>query len=111
MKVLKLTIKKQWFDMLLSGEKKEEYREIKPYWITRLTTGETRHFLRIQGANKYHYKKYDYVEFTNGYGKDKPSATFECRGIAIGKGNPKWGAPAEDVFIIKLGEEVSRSNC
>ena len=31
-----LPIKKKWFDMILSGEKKEEYREIKPYYRSRL---------------------------------------------------------------------------
>ena len=30
MKYLHLTLKKNWFDLILSGEKKEEYREIKP---------------------------------------------------------------------------------
>jgi len=34
MNILRLTIKKEWFDMIQSGEKKEEYREIKPYWIS-----------------------------------------------------------------------------
>ncbi len=28
---LHLTLKKNWFDLILSGEKKEEYREIKHY--------------------------------------------------------------------------------
>ena len=37
-KVLTLTVSKQWFDMIVAGEKTEEYREIKPYWIKRLTT-------------------------------------------------------------------------
>ena len=37
-KVLTLTVIKQWFDMIAAGEKIEEYREIKPYWIKRLTT-------------------------------------------------------------------------
>ena len=37
-KVLHLSVKKQWFDMISVGEKTEEYREIKPYWIERLTT-------------------------------------------------------------------------
>ena len=36
--VLTLTVSKQWFDMIVTGEKTEEYREIKPYWIKRLTT-------------------------------------------------------------------------
>lgn len=34
--MLTMPIKKKWFDMILSGEKKEEYREIKPYWTIRL---------------------------------------------------------------------------
>ena len=37
-KVLTLTVSKQWFDMIVAFEKTEEYREIKPYWIKRLTT-------------------------------------------------------------------------
>lgn len=36
-KILYLTLKKQWFDLISSGVKNEEYREIKPYWIKRLT--------------------------------------------------------------------------
>lgn len=35
-KVLNLVVTKKWFDMIVSGEKNEEYREIKPYWVTRL---------------------------------------------------------------------------
>lgn len=33
--MLTLPIKKKWFDMIKSGEKKEEYREIKPYYASR----------------------------------------------------------------------------
>ena len=33
--MLTLPIKKKWFDMIKSGEKKEEYREIKPYYDIR----------------------------------------------------------------------------
>ena len=35
-KILTLNVSKQWFDMIVSGEKTEEYREIKPYWASRL---------------------------------------------------------------------------
>ena len=35
-KVLTLTVSKEWFDMIVAGEKTEEYREIKPYWVARL---------------------------------------------------------------------------
>lgn len=33
--MLTLPIKNKWFNMILSGEKKEEYRELKPYYISR----------------------------------------------------------------------------
>lgn len=33
--MLTLPIKKKWFDMIVAGEKKEEYREIKPYYDSR----------------------------------------------------------------------------
>ena len=33
--MLTLPTKKKWFDMLLSGEKQDEYREIKPYYSVR----------------------------------------------------------------------------
>jgi hypothetical protein len=33
--MLTLPIKNKWYDMILSGQKKEEYREIKPYYTTR----------------------------------------------------------------------------
>jgi len=35
-KTLYLTLKKKWFDMIVSGVKKEEYRESKVYWLKRL---------------------------------------------------------------------------
>ncbi len=34
-KILHLNLKKMWFDLILCGEKKEEYREIKIYWLKR----------------------------------------------------------------------------
>jgi hypothetical protein len=34
-KILDLPLKAQWYLMQESGEKTEEYREIKPYWSTR----------------------------------------------------------------------------
>lgn len=35
-KTLDLVLKSKWYDMIASGEKHEEYREIKPCWIKRL---------------------------------------------------------------------------
>ena len=93
MQVLHLTLKKQWFDMIESGEKKEEYREIDQYWQDRLT-------------KDYYAKGFDLVVFKNGYQKDSPTVIFEYKGIDIGKGRKEWGAPDDDCFIIKLGEKI-----
>lgn len=98
--ILPMTLKKQWFDMILLGIKKEEYREIKEYWNSRLM------------LNSDSFKKFSIVRFTNGYGADKPSFDIECKGIRIGEGEPEWGGNEGNiVFIIKLGEIISRRNC
>lgn len=90
MNILHLTLKKRWFDMITSGEKTEEYREIKPHWDARLRIG--------------HY--FDAVSFRNGYSKAAPKMLVECRGIFIGHGVQVWGAPKDPVFIIKLGKII-----
>ncbi len=85
--VLDLTIKKKWFDMIASGEKKEEYRGIKPYWRTRL-----------------HGKSYDVVRFRNGYKKDSPAVIVNFLDIVVGNGKLEWGAVYGEIYyIIKLG--------
>ena len=33
---LHLVLKSKWYDMIASGEKKEEYRAITPYWANRI---------------------------------------------------------------------------
>lgn len=112
---LNLTLKKEWFDKILSGEKTEEYREIKRHWVSILCTkhvGEMggdlmdRHHV-IAYRIKPYFKK---ICFTNGYGNHRPSFDIECKGISIGKGNPEWGAPDEDVFIISLGKITAKRN-
>lgn len=90
MRVLHLTIKKKWFDMILSGDKTEEYREIKPYWQSRLFN-----------------EKYTHVMFHNGYKSDSPKALFELEKISIGEGRFAWGAQkGVEVFILALGKRV-----
>lgn len=107
MKTLQLTIKSKWFNLILSGQKTDEYRDIKDYWEKRLISNYDE---LIDENGEVFFIDFDAVQFTNGYGKDKPTATFECKGIEIGKGNKELGAPDQNVFIIKLGKELSRNN-
>lgn len=101
MKTLHLPLKAKWYEMIESGVKTEEYREIKPYWIDRITDVVPDYELG-KYVNK--AKPFTHVKFSYGY--TKRTMTFEIESITIGKGKPEWGAPTEDVFIIKLGKRV-----
>ena len=79
--MLILPIKRKWFDMILSGEKKEEYREIKPYWTTRFKRVFPFNFI---GRPIYGYERE--VIFKNGYRKDAPSFVAKCT-LSVGTGN------------------------
>lgn len=101
---LKLTLKRKWFDMIAFGEKKEEYREIKPYWLVRLTNQKGN---SLSHSHLWEFKQYDIIEFKNGYSKDAPSMLVECKGITVGMAKPEWSDNWQGgVFVIKLGEII-----
>lgn len=109
MKALHLPLKKEWYEMIESGVKTEEYREIKPYWKQRLLKyrncwGNNSLVLETYNKGVLPFEMYGVVKFSYGY--TKQTMTFELKDISIGKGKPEWGAPKEDVFIIKLGERI-----
>lgn len=108
-KVLILTVSKQWFDKIVSGEKNEEYREIKAYWIQRLTIGYFEVAMSVTLDDilyvKASYRPFTHVLFINGYCKDSPRIEKEIESITIGK--PKKGlCPGKwlghEFFIIKF---------
>jgi hypothetical protein len=131
MKVLHLTVKKKWFDMIASGEKKEEYRGIKPYWVKRIIESVTLFGGRYESLknisikeaglsdlNFFHvaqdtitrdvkFKQFDAIKFTNGYSESAPSILIECEGIEIGTAKPEWSYNwPGNVFKIKLGKRI-----
>ena len=67
MNILHLTIKKEPFEVMVTGEKQEEYRS-PTEWITSR--------LFDKDGNP---KKFDRIRFTNGYNKKQPY--FECKHI------------------------------
>lgn len=112
-KVLILTVCKEWFDMIVSGEKTEEYRKIKPYWASRLVNqnaesgmvgfDEFGGYTAVIGEPE--YKPFTHVLFINGYRKNSPRIEKEIESIIIGK--PKKGLCPDkwldtDFFIIKF---------
>lgn len=92
-KVLYLPLKKEWFEMIKSGEKNEEYREVKEYWKKRLSKHE-----------------YEYVELTLGYPKSddfEKRIRFKIKSIKIGTGIEHFGAePHKLYYVIKLGDKI-----
>lgn len=128
MKTLDLVLKRKWYDMIASGEKTEEYREIKSYWIRRLleekvpglftyeNIGRIRadYLVGMELLLQYYLeeglvrnKGYDTVTFHLGYSKDCPSMTFKIKDIVISRGKQEWGAVyGEYYFVIKLGERL-----
>lgn len=88
---LNLTLKKKWFDMILSGEKKEEYREVKPYWNKRLLSFMSYDWLgNLRRDRNFEFTKFDTIMFKNGYSKDAPEIIIECKEISIGNAVPEW---------------------
>ena len=110
-----LTLHKKWFDKILSGEKKEEYREIKPYWVRRLIGNWHQHddgsvFYRGDYLMPFGVSK---IRFRNGYAKDAREMVVEWAGVEVKEPNPDW-CELQDVarllFSLKLGRVLS-SNC
>ena len=104
--VLHLTIKKEWFDKIASGEKKIEYREVKDYWIKRLCNNpgdET-------GEWTWDFKKFDEIYFKNGYSKNAPFMRVKHKYTVENSGMFSDLRIKGIVFAIHLGEilEVKR---
>lgn len=93
--MLILPIIRKWLDMVLSGEKKEEYREIKPYWTVRIIhwlgyqDEETESVLELlRGQGMINARP---VVLQNGYGRNAPEVEVMCK-LSIGTGKEEWGA-------------------
>lgn len=114
--MLTLPIKKKWFDMILSGEKQEEYRELKEYYDSRLLTlfgaimvdGEL-----LQGEavpEEIRRAPVQPVIFRNGYGRNCPEFLANCT-LAVKEGRPEWGAePGVKYYTLQIQEVVINKN-
>lgn len=113
METLHLTLKRKWFDLILSGEKTEEYRELKYYWCNRFCKKDWQNLKLQIDENSLDWDKLQFktITFTNGYGNDKPQFVIEFKGLKIGKGKPEWGASLYETFVFKLGNVIKKRNC
>ena len=106
MRILDLPLMAVWFLMIESGEKKEEYREIKPYWIKRLKCcGLHPSAKGCDGCPVGSCDHYTHVRFRYGY--TARTMLFKLDRISVGVGQKKWGAPdKKEVNVLKLGERI-----
>ena len=70
MKILSLIIKKVWFDEIIAGRKKIEYRELKQTTLSRYT------WVSNEDGKRY-LKKFDAIRLNVGYNKNRESALVE----------------------------------
>lgn len=79
MKVLTLNIKKIYFDEIMSGAKKIEYRELKQTTLNKYT------YLDESDGKRY-LRRYDAIHFFVGYHKDRESALVQVKDITYNEG-------------------------
>lgn len=100
---LHLNLKKKWFDMIASGEKKEEYRDIKPYWNRVFCA-----HICIKG--RFYHPTDVTICFSNGYAKDRRQMTVECLGLFQRTGKPEWGADPNKLYhTLLIGNIISKN--
>lgn len=91
--MLTLSIKKKWFDMIKSGEKKEEYREIKPYYNSRFNKN---------CIKEIYFNPIREIIFKNGYSSNSPKIKCKVE-ITEGYGKPEWGAESnKEYYVLKI---------
>lgn len=104
MKILKLTLKKAPFDVMKTGEKKNEYRRPSKWIESRLYD---------KDGNP---REYDAIEFINGYGATRPR--FMCKYLGIGMSMQNYSLSysnglkvrvSDGDYIIKCGEILNES--
>lgn len=125
---LQLPLKKKWFEMTKEEIKPEDYREITPYWASRLL-GQSQAFWKgylvyNQSNGSYGFKDQKSIDFiitkckgfksystntmTLGYPKSTDNERIlklEHKGVEIRTGNPEWGAEQGKLyFVIKHGK-------
>jgi hypothetical protein len=128
---LQLSLITNWFDMTKALIKKEDYRELTPFWCNRflLYDGKPKTvkwwsfmqnyegcFFRkaIESSienGKITFKHFDINRMTLGYPKATDLAkiiNLQHKGIEIRTGNPKWGAvPNKIYFVIMHGDVLA----
>ncbi|RYZ47920.1 MAG: ASCH domain-containing protein [Sphingobacteriales bacterium] len=91
MKPLFLILKGEWYDRILSGEKKEEYRDLTPFWEKRLRKTPTPR----------------QVIFQHGYTRNARRMLVEIEQISVAQPKRRYTDEQADItrrcFVLRLG--------
>lgn len=119
---LHLILKRKWWDMIASGEKKEEYRAVNPYWANRLIDRKYSSYFNKDSFvsvflaflsfrmidSRLAFRNYESVCFHLGY--SNKTMSFKIDTILIKRSDKcrqDWGAePKRYYFVIRLGERI-----
>lgn len=95
--MLRLPIRKHWWQMICDNIKLEEYREIGDYWRKRF---QSLGLLDAEGK-PVEYAVADVI-LANGYGPKAPELLVRIS-LRIGTGEPKWGAePGKEYYVLPI---------
>ena len=99
--VLPLVLKRRWFDLVATGQKREEYRDHTHYWATRIGNWFDR--ADREGLPLV-------VEFRLGYAARAQRTAFLLDRLYIRDAycspHPDWGEPCWAHYALGLGERV-----
>lgn len=112
MKSLRLSLRRVWFDMIKNGIKREEYRDIIPYYQSRLCADYDKES-KVCANCKNNFcavmPKVDAIHFTLGYPSNdevERNLFVKIGRIRKGKGKFLWGGnPSVRTFVIELKNE------
>jgi len=110
--MITLPVKEPWYSMILSGEKREKYVEIKEFYRSRFAS----QFPTIEKKSQldeWLLTPISYmldVRLRNGYSASSPSFVAHCR-LKIGKGRKEWGAEeGKTYYILEIPERQNADN-
>ena len=95
MTTLKLSINKKAFEVMVTGEKIEEFRDESKWILSRLN------------------KNYDYIQFTNGYGNERPVFIAKYLGYIAADVDKVYSNGLKvkgEKIVIKFGEITEKRN-
>ena len=104
--MLTFNLKKEWFEKIKSGEKTHEYREYKPYWITRISNYFNTTFNDLDLVLQAPRELIKYIGFKCGYKGETIKAITKSIRIADGLFTDlKINKPVFDIEFELIKEE------